>query len=694
MATNADQITSISQLALDPNVLDAYESYTYNFTLRIYEKALAEQNILPTPGLKSIIIAESGVTAAFNIKRVEILSIPGTTRENKGATATLVKIDLEEPLGFTFIDRLIQAGVSLGLPTLSPAPYTLELDLVGWDDTGMSIKPILPTKTWVLNLRNVIPELRKGGSFYTLEFVPQSEQVQQDIRSQITKPLKFTKASTLTQTLNNFAAAMTAASDIASEGTNYTVSGSKNDTTRLINTYKFVIQNGDTQLSQISNWTMMNNLNQGSQRQFEVTPSEGNPTQFDIVIHPGKDVFEVLTALLANTNEGYKFLAPTADPIQVDFNTNDPTNFFHFDTFTTNGTFDAKTGSYSQTHTIQIIPKVIPRNNILTTTPGSASDVQNLVTNNLLIKGYEYLFTGKNTSVLELNLNFSTMWVDSMPLFMSLLKDGQLSSNLAPNTMPIDNLLPYVPSVNKSAVRQSTNQPTGNFAFAATKPDSTVNQTYLEQFSSNAITIEKFARQEPDRDYTQTEKYTKGYSTPGDPQSLAKLSIFGYLADNSFINAKPMGAPGVSSMLSINLMIRGDPFWLGISNEEVTSNYSGATYTSIRKTQRRYAAYQSGEQQFYLKFKPPQGIDDNTGLMQFNTTSVFNNLYSVMQVVSTFENGIFKQEITANLNRSYQAGAVQTTVNPLLDQANTNTNTNSVVYTGSGTSNITNFLNP
>ena len=44
-------------------------------------------------------------------------------------------------------------------------------------------------------------------------------------------------------------------------------------------------------------------------------------------------------------------------------------------------------------------------------------------------------------------------------------------------------------------------------------------------------------------------------------------------------------------------------------------------------------------------------------------------MYSVIQVISTFENGVFKQELQANINRSYQAEAVQTTLNPILDNS-------------------------
>ena len=182
---------NINDFTLDPNILDSYSSYTYNFSLKLYEDSVSKENRLPTSSDKFVVIAESGVTAAFNIKRVEIQNVPGTTRENKGATTTKVKMYLEEPLGFTFIDRLLQAGKALALPCLTTVPYVLELSFVGWDENGIATKPIAPVKSWVLNLLSVLPDLQKGGTHYTLDFARQNEQVQQDVRCKINKTIKF-----------------------------------------------------------------------------------------------------------------------------------------------------------------------------------------------------------------------------------------------------------------------------------------------------------------------------------------------------------------------------------------------------------------------------------------------------------------------------------------------------------------------
>jgi len=284
---------------------------------------------------------------------------------------------------------------------------------------------------------------------------------------------------------------------------------------------------------------------------------------------------------------------------------------------------------------------------------------------NLYIKGYEYLFTGKNTSVLDVNLDFSSSWTDVSPMFLQLLAP-HTSSNVAPNTMSVDNTLPYIPVPDNSKVSRSSNQTTP-FALNAVRPDSPAITNYLEDYPAEGLTIESFARREPDRDYSQYEKISKGYSFAGDEASTAKLSIFGYLADNSYVNLSK-GKPGVTSMAKINLIIRGDPYWLGINAEEIDSVYNGSDYTTLRKTQRNYAVFQSGEQCLYLKFRPPQTIDENTGLMKFNTSSVFNTLYNATMITSIFENGMFKQDIQASMIRGITAAAVQSVSDVLLAQ--------------------------
>lgn len=90
----------------------------------------------------AIIIAQTGVTTEFAMDNVAMIQrvIPGS--EHGNTTPGVIQFDLMEPLGFTFLDKILKAGKSLGngysLPTQH---YVLKLEFVGRDfDTGASVK--------------------------------------------------------------------------------------------------------------------------------------------------------------------------------------------------------------------------------------------------------------------------------------------------------------------------------------------------------------------------------------------------------------------------------------------------------------------------------------------------------------------------------------------------------------------------
>ena len=119
-------------------------------------------------------------------------------------------------------------------------------------------------------------------------------------------------------------------------------------------------------------------------------------------------------------------------------------------------------------------------------------------------------------------------------------------------------------------------------------------------------------------------------------------------------------------MLNVSLIIRGDPYWLGISPQEASTLYPGQSYSDIRLSVPNYANFQSGQQNIYLKFRTPQGINNSTGLMVINDSSSFNRVYSVQSVKHIFENGTFKQELSLLLNKGITHDAAESTLTPLL----------------------------
>jgi len=90
----------------------------------------------------AIIISQTGVTTEFAIDNFAMIQavVPGL--EHGNTTPGVIQFELQEPLGFTFLDRILKAGKILGNANSLPAQhYVLKLEFVGRDpDTGGSVK--------------------------------------------------------------------------------------------------------------------------------------------------------------------------------------------------------------------------------------------------------------------------------------------------------------------------------------------------------------------------------------------------------------------------------------------------------------------------------------------------------------------------------------------------------------------------
>lgn len=131
------------------NWMSSVDSPTYKWTLYIVNSEVFNKPELLEGSDSSainkgqaLIIAETGVTSEFAIDNVAMIQtvIPGQAHGN--TTPGIIQFDLMEPLGFTFLDRILKAGIALGRPANLPSQhYVMRLEFVGRDpETGASIK--------------------------------------------------------------------------------------------------------------------------------------------------------------------------------------------------------------------------------------------------------------------------------------------------------------------------------------------------------------------------------------------------------------------------------------------------------------------------------------------------------------------------------------------------------------------------
>ena len=114
---------------------------------------------------------------------------------------------------------------------------------------------------------------------------------------------------------------------------------------------------------------------------------------------------------------------------------------------------------------------------------------------------------------------------------------------------------------------------------------------------------------------------------------------------------------------NLEMTMKGDPYWLGTTNDlyngivtktNTVSNVASSvsnTFSSVSSASKNnnstLADFIYGEQCFTLNFDLPSGYNDTTGSVKTSKTNYYSGLYSVLKVVSNFNNGNFTQNISA-----------------------------------------------
>ena len=116
-------------------------------------------------------------------KNVEMNSIPGLNEERRMTSVTKIQMEIVEPWGITLLERIKAAAARLGYLDHLDAVYLLTLNFVGWDEKGMPIPPKdgksierkIPIK-----LVNMELDLSQGGTVYQVTAIPKNEDAYMD----------------------------------------------------------------------------------------------------------------------------------------------------------------------------------------------------------------------------------------------------------------------------------------------------------------------------------------------------------------------------------------------------------------------------------------------------------------------------------------------------------------------------------
>lgn len=258
------------------------------------------------------------------------------------------------------------------------------------------------------------------------------------------------------------------------------------------------------------------------------------------------------------------------------------------------------TGQGPKLAVFRVVPYLVDAHYILppnTKKPG----LKNLKKESL--KEYNYIYTGKNTEILDWNIDFRAGF------YTALAADG------------------------------TKNTAKAELASAASPG---ANQSDLEEQKKNIISksvagLSPTTQQTPS--VTRSDKIESQNSNQGGPSLADEKTVAAKLFQDMLVNG--------NDMIKLDMTILGDPYYLGDSG---MGNYNAAPSPYQNLTGDGQINYQSGQVAITINFRTPIDVNLDTGFYNFGSDTrpvlQFSGLYMLQRVSHEFSRGKFKQTLS------------------------------------------------
>ena len=635
--------------------------------------------------VNSIIIAETGVTSGFYIKDVGFSNVVSARMQilPLGITGQL---NIIEPYGMSFYEKLVIASAQLGIKSHLEARYIIQITFTGHKSDGGQI--IVPFK-WLVPviLKGITSTVTEQGSDYTLQWVGLNQKATMNISESAKEPMTVT-ARTFGEFLDEYTIQLNKHQDDLVDAR----------AQKIADTYEFVFDPGHPHLSHGKAWQ---DPTEAEARKFKLgaaDPENLNKNRRSQVFnhkavegpgaHHGVGIIKISANMGSNKNslvEGvfmqtvemkertkpggdasvtmstkeFKKLSKKHKEIEgiADVGGNyegwyDFKNKWYMTISTTfkNGEWDAIRNLYAKNYTKTLhkyrvlhalsdgveFRQKIHSDNIKQTT----IDKMNALTQyGLLRKAYYWIYTGQNTEVLNFNFHFDNLYY------------------VATDTYPNSSLGSRTPGAGK-----------GNFT---TRKD---KNTTLKDEKQSQLTENQFRAATAASSPSMSAKYILFKSGETDVTYMEDLDRMSIKNATPFSNPPYLpdiaprdlitgtGAGGLTTVkdpnrivyninsgdaMELNLQIRGDPYWLG------------HTIGIVNTPEETLAPYSNGANYLYIEFNVPTGVDSDSGQMEMSAANNISGLYFIHTCQSNFSDGQFTQSLSGYLDTTFGLSVVR-----------------------------------
>lgn len=625
------------------NPLNVFANYTYHVRFSLMGEQASytmDGTFASMNGASKIIIAESGVTAGFNITEFETKNVCAPGNKNLNTTNTNWSMTIVEPYGLSLIDKIISANV---VQIWNRAPYFIEVWFNGYNVDGTIMSPNAFYTQYRVILTDIAIKITEGGSAYSLTGVFDG-----DIghSNEISIPqAKFTfTASTIgdfftayAQQLNQQAGTIYYSNQTNPQPSNSSVTTPPSGVQAIIN-YSFNLP------TSMQNWAFASGgaIDEKSQRAASMlTDPQSGITTFSNA--KGASVENIVNAIIATSPDAIAAWIGTNGNSKSPVLQNGMSIWAMVHPRVEVGQIDPNSNDYVRT----VIYDIVPYNSIIVPTPPNviqelqngdkqAQKLNSLSGSGALVKIYDYIYTGLNTEVINLDISINTAFQLSQPQWLAL----NTYHNFTQGPLYANSIADQVAQNGKiTAQNNGGNSPSSGSGGAS-------GTTYLEDVisSGNNNVFSLITRPANLPTSPQTDVQGDAAKAPTINSSDMIPDSRPYAGDylrNLFSNDP--------SFMNVELEIRGDPYWMGTGNVIESLNVGSGNFQpgpSASGDQR--APFLFSSVMYILSFRTGENYDPSTGIMLFDNTSfVYNGAYSVYEVTNSFKHGNFTQTLSS-----------------------------------------------
>lgn len=585
----------------------------------------------------------------FYFDSLRMTSVIGLGTSNRATNVLDVSFKLIEPYGMTFMDRLLHASADLGLGNYLENAYLLQIEFYGSDEQGNIVHPIPNiTKRIPIKILNVTNKVNAQGSEWAVSAMAFNHQAFTEtiVSTPINVEIKADKireffeatmhdANQLSQRLIQDRT-NSERSDINKDGTKQLADGipvpiNSALVTKAKQVYKaasyadalndyivsqeqsFKIGSGDRydfrffpEIGDTSLWeyTQRNSPSNTQMADVQNTPQvrKGNAGAASaaldynrkiLSIGYGASIESVIDLLCRNSQYILKQLAisegqqnDSAYAAKVRENQNKPLNWYKIVPTVFLDKYDFFTNRFAK----RIIYNIVPYKTFNTRL---AEAPQGKATREDCVKFYNYIYTGQNNDILDLNIEFNAMYYTA-----------------------------------KTSYKSNQMYTSGVDTYYDTGTECAISAPPATHVINPVRTVVKSA------DQTQS----SGGGKTSAETTAADISA-------------SLQSQSVADMLNVHLTIIGDPEFIKQDDLFYSPTYTPDGWVSLEDrvvTDNGSIITDRGDVFVYLTFQTPTDIDDATGMMgydqKYNAVG-FTGIYKVIKVTNEFEGGVFTQQL-------------------------------------------------